>query len=241
MNQRKPNNRNRYSLVLLMLLCVGLLVTATGTAFARYQAEKNKEIGFRVRVPDQIQLGVISLVPEETEPTDQTQNPETVDDTELPTETEPPILREVFTPKAQLAWETEDGITQLNFAVANGTSEKDYSRRDQVIRLRMIGTLGIWDGTQTPKLTITLPPSDERTQELVVTATVTPFAEGSVLKQTYGAGWLYTFLDEENNELTWKLPGGDLSYVTLTVIMEGEIPENVNLLQPYVVAELLQE
>lgn len=219
MNQRKPNSRTWYLLGFTALLCIVLLVTATGTAFARYRAEREAEIKFKVRVPDQVHLGTVTTV---TEPTSGAPG-------------------EVFTPDTQLAWETKNGVTQLRFAVANGNSETDFSARDQRVRLRMIGTLGVWDGTQTTQLSLMLPALEEGGEDRIVTATVTPFIEGTALQLTYGDGWLYTFLDEEGEEVYWELPGGELSYVTLTVAATGEVPENLNLLQPYVMAEAIQD
>lgn len=238
MSQRKPNRKAWYSLALSVLLCVGILVLATGTAFARYRAERREDIGFRVRVPDQVHFGTVSTVPEETEPEDETQ---ATDPAEPTGETEPPVMVEVFTPSEQLKWETEDGVTRLEFAVANGVSEDDYSARDQAVRLRVIGSLGIWNGTKTPTLSLVLPPEEGSEEEVVVTATVAPFAEGTALKMTYGDGWLYTFLDEQGEELFWELPGGELSFITMTIVIEGEVPENLNLLQPQVVAEPIRK
>ena len=235
MSQRKPNRRIWYSMALSILLCMGILVLATGTAFARYRAERNKDISFRVRVPDQVQLGTVCTVPEETEPENSTQI------TEPTGETEPPVMVEVFVPSDQLMWETEDGITSLQFAVANGVSEEDHSARDQAVRLRMIGTLGIWNGTQLPTLQLVLPPEEGSTESVVVTATVQPFAKGTALQLAYGDGWLYAFLDDQGEELLWELPGGDLSYVTMTVLIAGEPPENLNLLQPQVIAEPIRK
>ena len=219
MNQRKPNSRTWYLLGFTALLCIALLVMATGTAFARYRAEREAEVNFKVRVPDQVHLGTVASVTDE-------ESGETA---------------EVFTPDGQLAWKTKNGVTQLSFAVANGTDETDYSQRDQKVRLRMIGTLGVWDGTQTTQLSLILPALEEGGEEQIVTATVTPFIEGTALQPTYGDGWLYTFLDEEGEEIYWELPGGALSYITLTVAATGEVPADLNLLQPYVTAEAVQD
>lgn len=238
MNQRKPNRSAWYSLALSVLLCVGILTMATGTAFARYRAERNKDISFRARVPEQVHLGVVTLVPEETKSQDETQ---VIQPTQPTTETEVPKLVEVFVPQSKLFWKTEEGVTHLTFAISNGISSEDRSARDQVVKLQMLGSLGLWNGTEVPDLKLRfLSPEDGQT-EIEVTAKAAPFAEGSALKHTYGAGWLYTFLDEEGEEVSWELSGGELSFVKLTVILEGEMSETENLLQPYVVAEILQE
>lgn len=235
MNQRKPNRKTWYSLGLTVLLCIALLAIATGATLARYRAEREKEVDYRVRVPEQIHLGTVSVVVEETEPEGE------ADATETTGETEAPVTTEVFTPSSYLVWETKAGVTQLTFAVANGASASDYSARDQRVRLRMIGTLGIWTGSQTPTLHLILPPEEDSDQERIITATVTPFTKGSALHLAYGDGWMYTFLDEEGEELYWDLPGGKLAYVTHTIVIEGEVPENLNLLQPQVIAEVIAD
>ena len=127
------------------------------------------------------------------------------------------------------AWTTGDDTPRLNLAVANGTSADDCSQRDQTVSLRLIGSLGI----DTAPMYLTLP--GEETQ---VTATITPITEGTALYHTHGAGWIYTFLDEEGEELTWTLPGGELSYVSLTVTMDA-LPETLSLIQPMVTGKTI--
>ena len=60
MNQRKPNRIMWYSLGLALLLCAAFLVTSTGTAFARYRTEREKNITFEVREPERICLGTLA-------------------------------------------------------------------------------------------------------------------------------------------------------------------------------------
>lgn len=223
MNQRKPNRRAWYSLMLPALLCVGILVLATGATFARYRAERDQEIGFNIQVPDQIHLGTVKSVLQETDSGEEA------------------VMADAFTPSSQLTWETEDGVTKLVFAVANGISKEEYSKRDQVARVRMIGTLGIWDGVQTPTLSLTIPAEAGNGEELVIEATAVPLEEGTTLQHAYGDGWQYAFLDENGEELLLELPGGELSIVKLVITIEDEVPETLNLLQPLVMAEALQE
>ena len=246
MNQRKSNKLAWYSLGMAMLLCVALLVVGTGTALARYRAEREAEVTYKVRTPEQIVLGTISmempdpltLEPETTETTAQT---DSTGNTEPAEQAEPQPV-EVFTPAAQLVWENKDGEIQLTFAVANGRTDKDYSARDQKVKLRMIGTLGNWLGKVTPELYLTLPMEEGSTKQEVVKAVATAFPEGSALQRTYGDGWLYVFLDGEGEELSWDLPGKTLSYISLTVSLRGEAPDTyLSLLQPQVIAEVIPE
>ena len=148
------------------------------------------------------------------------------------------VVDGVFTPTNQLAWKTQGGVTSLQFAIANGTTEADYSARDQKMCLRMIGTLGIWTGDTPPDLSVSFL-SEKTGEEITVTATASPIAEGTALYHTYGQGWIYTFLEQSTQELSWVLPGGALSYIALTVTVQGETVESPSLLQPLVVAEAI--
>ena len=105
----------------------------------------------------------------------------------------------------------------------------------------MIGTLGIWMGTQTPELLLTIPAMSDDEKEIVAQATVAAIEEGTPLYYSFGEGWVYTFLDDDGRELVLELAGGQLSYVNMTVSIDGEIPNTANLLQPQVIAEVVQE
>jgi len=220
MNQWKPNTSLWYSLGLGVLLCIAVLVVSTGTAYARYRTERTETVTFAVREPEQICLGTIHTVSRE----------EATED--LPAGTE------VFTPTQQLQWETVEGVTQLNLAIANGISDTDFSRGDQKVRLQLLGTLGLWTGAETVKISLAYPPEAEETETLQ--AMVTPIVEGSVLYHTHGPGWIYSFQNTEG-ELSWTLPGGEFSYINLTVIMEGATLQEAATLQPRVTAEVIGE
>ena len=75
-------------------------------------------------------------------------------------------------------------------------------------------------------------------EETQITATITPITEGTALYHTHGGGWIYTFLDEEGEELSWTLPGGELSHVSLTVTMNAP-PETLSLIQPMVTGKTI--
>lgn len=208
MKQQNPNKTARYLLVLTVLLCVGLLIVSTGVTFARFRAEREKRVLFQVREPEQILLGTVK--------------------------------DEKFTKNDQLIWKTKDGVTTLQFAIANGSSNTDYSQRDQKVYLRMIGAIGIGTGENVPQLTVTFIPQRGDGTEKTIQAKVSPIAEGTALYHTYGQGWLYTFLEttvEGQEELSWKLEGGELSYIDVIITIQGDLPEGQTLLQPLVVAE----
>lgn len=140
----------------------------------------------------------------------------------------------VFTPADILHWTVSDGVAGLEFAVANGAAENSYASRDQAVQLSMIGTLGILNEGNIPTLTVTY--LNAEGVETTSTATAEPIVEGTALYHTYGAGWVYSFYGEDQQELTWQLPGGQLSYVQLTVKTESELSGNLSLLQPLVSA-----
>ncbi len=205
MNRRKQNI-SRWALpLLLVLLVVGCLVASTGGALARYRAEKKETITFEVRVPERICLGMMVAGEEE----------------------EPPF----FDPTAQGTWETVEGKQQLSFTIANGTGAEDFSLEDQQIHLRLIGTLGIWNGSDELKLTLTVPTEEDPEKTETYKATVTRIREGSPMYATFGDGWVFAFFDQEDEELTWLLEGGSFDSITMTVTLEGAAQEETGLLQ----------
>lgn len=214
MNQRKTNNTLWYSLGLAMLLCAAFLVSATGTTLARYRAERKATITFQVRPPAQTSLGVVRTLSDEEA-----------------AEAGVPVGTEIFDPSIQPQWETVDETLQLNLAVANGISAEDFSEKEQTVRLQMIATLGAAASDVYLRL-----PSGEP-----IKAAVSAIEAGSTLYATHGAGWLYTFLDAEGNELTWTLPGGTFAYLKFTLTMKSAERSSDSLLQPQVIAELVTQ
>lgn len=219
MNQRKTNNSPWYSLGLAVLLCVAFLVVATGTTLARYRAEREKGITFAVREPEQICMGTTRAISAE-------------EGTEVL-----PAGKEVFDPDGVPQWETVEGVTQLSLAVANGISETEFSEKDQKIRLRLIGTLGLWTETETASIYLL----SEDGSGTKIKATVTPITKGTALYNTHGEGWIYTFQDAEGEELSWTLAGGELSYISMTVIIEDASLTGDVMLQPQVIGEVISE
>ena len=75
-----------------------------------------------------------------------------------------------------------------------------------------------------------------------VTGEVSYIVEGSSLYNTYGPGCLYTFYEttaEGKREVTWELPGGKLSYITLTIQSTGDISGITGVLQPLILADTI--
>lgn len=215
MNQWKPNKRLWYAAILTVLLGMAFLVTSTGTAYARYRTEYKEQISFEVREHELISLGTMQM---------QTQEDGTA--------------KEVFVPTDSLSWETTGDYSQMTFVVANGISETEFSRRDQQINVRILGTLGLWTGTEAVRLYLHMPSEEEGTVEKLQ-AKVTAIEDGTALSYTHGPGWLYSFQNSDTEELSWTLPGGKFSYITLTISKDASTAQETATLQPQVIAELV--
>ena len=211
MNQRTPNRIVWYSLVLILVLCIGFGAISAGTAFARYRTELEKSVTFEVQEPEQISLG-------------------TLEDKTFTT-------KEPVWEKVEI--ETEPGktktILQMELAMANGTSDTVFSQQDQRVSLRLLGSVGLWDG-EAPVVISLL-----QGKEPSIQATATPIAEGTALYHSFGAGWIFTFQDTEGEELSWNLPGGQFNYVRMTVTIENAVTTADSLIQTLVVGKVIGE
>ena len=223
MKQHKRNKPMLYEqvlqLMLITILCVGCLSIAVGTTYARYRSESEEGLLFEMRQPDQVSLGTIQKVQDE----------------------------DTFVLSDTLNWtiDEKDGLASLTFAVANGSDGKNYSFKDQLVRLRMIGSLSIAESGKIPALTVTYVSEKLNGEKIekTVQGEVSSIMEGSPLYHTHGHGFLYTFYEttpEGKKELTWELPGEKLSYFTLTVKTTEEVSGTLGFLQPLVVAETIE-
>lgn len=224
MNRRKKNT-SLWSLGLAFLLIAAAIAGSAGTALARYRAEITAPITFTARPASQIRLGRM--------------------ETQLRGKT-------VFVPDAQTGWKLEEEQYRLTFAVSNLIGEKKYASEDQQVYLRLLATPGIWDGTDTVKITLLMPagdvPETESTQETEATestevptepepryeetaATAVAIHPESPLYDTFGDGWVFSFLNEDGTERSWTLKGGELSALEMTLILEGPALTDPSLLQ----------
>lgn len=216
MNQWKPNKRLWYAAVLTVLLCTAFLVTSTGTAYARYRTEYKEQISFAVREQELISLGTVK------------------------TETEADgTSKEAFVPTNSLTWETTGDYSQMTFAVANGISETEYSHRDQKVNIRILGSLGLWTGTEAVNLYLHIPSEEAEGGVEKLQAMVTFIEEGTALGHVHGPGWIYSFQNSDTEELSWTLPGGKFSYITLTISKDASTAQEAATLQPQVIAEVI--
>lgn len=191
--------------VLALLAC---LITAFGISFARYRADYSQGLGFQTRLPGQICLGTVA------------------------TADEPQGWS--FQPDTQSTWQPRGDGLQLDLAVANGTSRQNYTPETQHFTLRLVGSLGVWDGTDVAELTLRVyEPAPLEHEYRDYQATADRIRKGTPLYRTYGDGWVFSFPEGEG-ERTWTLDGSAFSTVKMTLILEGNELTQPSLLQPIV-------
>lgn len=143
-----------------------------------------------------------------------------------------------FTTDAQPEWTVENGVASLQLAVANDSSG------DRIIRLYMIGTLGIAQNGTPPEVLVTFLTQGEQAESKTVQAYATPIEKNTALYHTYGEGWKYGFYEKtaegSYKEITWELAGGDLNYVTMIVTTKIGNTGSVSLWYPLISAEALE-
>lgn len=130
------------------------------------------------------------------------------------------------------SWELTDGGLRLDFAVANGQSETELDGIAQSFRVRLIGGAAI-QTAETP-LTIILAESPDTSGGAInFVSRVSPIDETSLLHKTFGDGWVYTFSDEQDEELSWTLEGGTFSrkQLSLVILLDENTKIDPSLLQ----------
>lgn len=256
MEKRKPNISRWYALGTAVLLMTVCMLLAVGTTFARYRTDDQKAIIFEPRSPVTVTLG--RMVPKaETEAAAET---ETSGETEAPAEAEEEIL--VFDSTAPIGWETRaDGSALLNFVISNQEQQDEPLE----VRVRLLGSLHAWSGEESVILPdpgetaeTTETAAQETTEPVLPGGTIvltdcTPVEEGetqpsyaahilripknSALYHSFGDGWVFRFLDDQGEELTWTLEEGKLSCVEMNITITGDALEGTSLFQLQIVAE----
>ena len=206
---RQKNSLLRHLLCLALLLCMAALVIATGTTYARYRTDAEAEILFEVKTPSQIVIGTVL--------TDAEGNEE-------------------FDPSGILKWKTEGNTATLEIAVSNGSSGN--SVKDQEIRFRLIGGLGLSVGEGTAEVTLKI---TEDGSEKIFYSEAEKILENTALHFEHGDGWVFTFFDENGKEFSRILEGGKTSYIKMSIIVDTtEIGKEIqDLLEPQFVAETI--
>lgn len=231
MNQRKQNRSVWYLMGIALLLAAACVVVSTGTTLARYRAEREEELTFVVDGMEPVYLGTL------TYPDDIT----------------------TFKASEETQWATVNGISQLDFAIANGATEYSCAAESQRVTLRLTGGLGLWNGTEPAAVTLCVPaePEPEQTEETqsaettaateettekepelqAIKATATLIDETSPLYHTFGEGWVFTFQDPEGEELSWTLDGGKFSCIPMKITVDNTAITGESLLQLQVMGE----
>lgn len=220
MNQRKPNSSLWYSLGLGLLLCMAVVVVSTGTAFARYRAERTKELTFSVQDMERIYLGEFHTVTAEEATEERPQN------------------TTYFREQNTFPLKNQDGILGLDMVVTNGKTESEYSERSQQVQIRILATSGVWTGMEPAPMELTISSQGNPDTEETVKAVAVQIEEGTALFRTFGAGWVY-MLKGEDGELSWTLPGGEFSYLNVSVVMSGANPQQNARLEPRITASTI--
>lgn len=133
-----------------------------------------------------------------------------------------------FTETDELSWKTENGVTSLCFAVSNG-SDSDYSERDMEINLRLIASLGLFDGSDSAGLTLSV-------GEEAYASSAEEIALYSTLYYENGEGWIIRFGDEKG-EASWILEGGKHSVIEMTVTAAATDISEVSVIRPQIIAD----
>ncbi|MBQ8789670.1 MAG: hypothetical protein IJZ58_09225 [Oscillospiraceae bacterium] len=206
---RQKNSLLRHLLCLALLLCMAALVIATGTTYARYRTDAEAEILFEVKTPSQIVIGTVL--------TDAEGNEE-------------------FDPSGILKWKTEGNTATLEIAVSNGSSGNGV--KDQEIKLRLIGGLGLSVGEGTAEVTLKI---TEDGSEKIFYAEAEKILENTALHFEHGDGWVFTFFEENGKEFSRILEGGKSSYIKMSIIVDTtEIDKDLHLMiEPQFIAETI--
>ena len=195
---RRKLNMFPWSAGLAAVMSVLCLMGAVGVSYARYQVNRSDSVFFTPQQSAQVHLGQMAAG----------------EDGQM-----------VFDARAVGKWETVENQSELTFAVANGTSSEEYAQQDQLVQLRLIGSLGVWDGQQTINVMLRVPlqevTDETQPQYEEIPGIATRIPEESPLYKIFGDGWMFTFLDENIEEKTWFLEGDTFSVLQFSIVIEG--------------------
>lgn len=209
MSQRKMNISRWYLLGLAAVLTALSLIAAVGTTLARYRVEQERTILFEPKSPVAVALG-------------------TLDEDGG------------FVPDGTIQWKTQpenSNILELNFAVSNYITEETCQQEDLEVRIRLVGSLAAWSAEQSTQVFLTDGTLLEDDTPRQYTAEVMQIPENTALYHSFGVGWIFRFLDENGQELTWKLEGGTLSCAQMNITMDASALSGTSLLQLQIVGQ----
>lgn len=117
--------------------------------------------------------------------------------------------------KLEDGWTIGDGGAVWSFFVINGTSETDFSERDQSFEIELVS------GITASELTVDLSYLDAEGNTVTVRAQAKDTEPADSYYATHGEGKIYRFYDAEGKELNFVLDKGKLSYHNLTLTVTG--------------------
>ena len=215
---RRKMNMIPWSVGLAAVLVLLCLIGTVGVSYARDRVDWNEGIFYTPQQPAQVYLG--QMVAQENG-------------------------QILFDSQAVSSWTAVGKKQRLSFSVANGTSAENFAPMDQQVQLRLVGSLGIWDGQQTVNVTMYVPreakPGEIPPQYDTFTGQANRIQPGSPLYKTFGDGWVFTFLNEEGEEASWFLEGETLSLVHMSIMIEGVELTDPSLFQLTVTGQYVPE
>lgn len=141
------------------------------------------------------------------------------------------------------AWELEEGVLRLDFAVANAPGGQGTNGPAQRFRVRLNCSADARNGTLPLTIKLMDPTVHDMTQpareDVGYVGNASSIPEDSLLRQSFGEGWTYIFTDSDGQELTWSLEGGVFSCAELALVMvlSEEMSFDPSLLQLQIVGE----
>ena len=129
-------------------------------------------------------------------------------------------------PALEEKWLPDGEGVKLDFGVTNGNGQQ-VSQENQTYVVRLAAGLSI---ENPEKLIVTLYWWDSDGTSHWQNGVPTPIEKGSALHASYGDGWVYRFYGEQE-ELTFALTGGQLSYANYTIAVSGEVESTLLDLQ----------
>lgn len=144
------------------------------------------------------------------------------------------LAGESFIAGADLEWQEKDGnIKRLAIAVANAEEESQnsfYPQEDKKITINLLATAGFYNAEV--KLVFT----DENGEESFIEAKSEDIEENSALDNSFGAGVIFRFFDENEEEIFWILEGEKFS--CKEIIIEADFTDtDLAIIQPQIIVE----
>lgn len=122
-------------------------------------------------------------------------------------------------PETPASWSYSGSQAKLRFSVSNGESAERFASRDQAFSVELVTSLSVEDPEKLDVI-LTVPREDGTLVEYIGEAE--ELMEGTRYHTTYGDGWVYRFVDEEGNELSLPLKGGELRYTNCVLTVMGD-------------------